>query len=91
MTVCTLVTLTPRINIPYAPRVLEASRIANGAARRARRNVLDPPETPGKDKETGTGFATGSISYVNQTIPDPNSLRLPWRIRFYKADQDDST
>lgn len=60
-------------------------------ARRARRNVLDPPETPGKDKEIGTGFATGSISFVNQRIPDPNSLRLPWRIRFYKADQDDST
>lgn len=68
-------------------RVYEASRIANGA----RGNVLDPPETPGKDKGIGTGFATGSISFVNQTIPGPTSPPIPWRIRFYKADQGDST
>lgn len=42
-------------------------------ARRVQGNVLDPPETPGKDKETETGFAIGSISFVNQTIPDPGS------------------
>jgi len=64
-----LVTLTPRINIPYARTKLRGFSMA----RRARANVLDPPETPGKDKETRTGFATGSISFVNQTIPDPSS------------------
>jgi len=80
-----LVTLTPRINIPYAPPV------RGFADCQWAENVLDPPETAGKDKETETSFATGSISFVNRTMPDPAVLRLPWRIRFYKADQRSST
>jgi len=79
-----LVTLTPRINIPYAPPV---RGFADCRCRPPRGNVLDPPETPGKDKETETSFAAGSISFVNRTMPDPAVLRLPWRIRFHKADQ----
>lgn len=80
----TSVTLTPRINIPYA---LFARGFADCQWRAAGMSRTLRKHRAREDKEIGTSFAAGSILFVTQTILDSTSLRLPWRIRFCKTDR----
>lgn len=84
-----LVTLTPRINIPYAPRVrgfadCQWPRRARGETSWTLRKHR------ARTKRPRDGFSPRDLfhSSIRQyRIPSSLSLRLPWRIRLYEADQ----
>lgn len=81
-----LVTLTPRINIPYVPHVRGFAdyqwRVRTGKRPGPSGNIRQGQ----RDRD---GFCHG-IYFIRQSDNTILALRLPWRIRFYKADQGDS-
>lgn len=76
-----LVTLTPRINIPYAPLV-------RGFANCQWRERTGPSGNTGQgQKDRDDEFHRTRIYFIRQSDnTEAISLRPPWRIRFYKAD-----
>lgn len=81
-----LVTLTPRINIPYAPLSCDAFADCQWRER------TGPSGNTGQGQRDRDEFHHTGIYFIRQSDNTKAiSLRLPWKIRFYKADSSDST